>query len=179
MHINCKLPLYLPSLRLDPSLSVVKKNISRCLQQSISLTGVSLIFLLLSACGGSSSDSADEPGDPAAAGESTDSEGMPPEEGGNEPVDEDTSPDETGDEPTDEGASISNPTSSPILENSDIEPPLGFAGEIRSVITPGESDPFSKFQLDDVLYTNNVYDCLLYTSPSPRDRQKSRMPSSA
>ena len=30
---------------------------------------------------------------------------------------------------------------------------------------------------------NNVYklvnDCLLYTSPSPRDRQKSRMPSSA
>ena len=25
----------------------------------------------------------------------------------------------------------------------------------------------------------NVYSCLLYTSPSPRDRQKSRMPSSA
>ena len=24
-----------------------------------------------------------------------------------------------------------------------------------------------------------VYNCLLYTSPSPRDRQKSRMPSSA
>ena len=26
---------------------------------------------------------------------------------------------------------------------------------------------------------NIFYDCLLYTSPSPRDRQKSRMPSSA
>ena len=26
---------------------------------------------------------------------------------------------------------------------------------------------------------NLYYDCLLYTSPSPRDRQKSRMPSSA
>ena len=26
---------------------------------------------------------------------------------------------------------------------------------------------------------NNNYTCLLYTSPSPRDRQKSRMPSSA
>ena len=26
---------------------------------------------------------------------------------------------------------------------------------------------------------NNIYHCLLYTSPSPRDRQKSRMPSSA
>ena len=27
--------------------------------------------------------------------------------------------------------------------------------------------------------TTNTYTCLLYTSPSPRDRQKSRMPSSA
>ena len=30
--------------------------------------------------------------------------------------------------------------------------------------------------LDDL---KNPYTCLLYTSPSPRDRQKSRMPSSA
>ena len=30
---------------------------------------------------------------------------------------------------------------------------------------------------DSVLYL--LYTCLLYTSPSPRDRQKSRMPSSA
>ena len=29
------------------------------------------------------------------------------------------------------------------------------------------------------LPVNQVYICLLYTSPSPRDRQKSRMPSSA
>ena len=28
-------------------------------------------------------------------------------------------------------------------------------------------------------YQDKLYDCLLYTSPSPRDRQKSRMPSSA
>ena len=28
-------------------------------------------------------------------------------------------------------------------------------------------------------YAKVVEDCLLYTSPSPRDRQKSRMPSSA
>ena len=28
-------------------------------------------------------------------------------------------------------------------------------------------------------YLGRVYHCLLYTSPSPRDRQKSRMPSSA
>ena len=29
------------------------------------------------------------------------------------------------------------------------------------------------------LERHNFYTCLLYTSPSPRDRQKSRMPSSA
>ena len=33
--------------------------------------------------------------------------------------------------------------------------------------------------LDDVDWEHISYDCLLYTSPSPRDRQKSRMPSSA
>ena len=31
----------------------------------------------------------------------------------------------------------------------------------------------------DQLSSEKKYDCLLYTSPSPRDRQKSRMPSSA
>ena len=55
-----------------------------------------------------------------------------------------------------------------------VEPPTGFAGAIEPVITPSGSDPFSKFQLDDALYT-----CLLYTSPSPRDKRQSRMPSSA
>ena len=29
------------------------------------------------------------------------------------------------------------------------------------------------------MYTGRPWTCLLYTSPSPRDRQKSRMPSSA
>ena len=31
----------------------------------------------------------------------------------------------------------------------------------------------------DYIKKNLTKDCLLYTSPSPRDRQKSRMPSSA
>ena len=31
----------------------------------------------------------------------------------------------------------------------------------------------------DIYYTTTPNTCLLYTSPSPRDRQKSRMPSSA
>ena len=30
-----------------------------------------------------------------------------------------------------------------------------------------------------IIAPKGVYSCLLYTSPSPRDRQKSRMPSSA
>src|SRR5678809_613097 len=30
----------------------------------------------------------------------------------------------------------------------------------------------------DYAYYKKIYNCLLYTSPSPRDRQKSRMPSS-
>ena len=31
----------------------------------------------------------------------------------------------------------------------------------------------------DIVNLGLIYDCLLYTSPSPRDRQKARMPSSA
>ena len=32
---------------------------------------------------------------------------------------------------------------------------------------------------DGILDPDDIFPCLLYTSPSPRDRQKSRMPSSA
>ena len=42
-----------------------------------------------------------------------------------------------------------------------------FAGPVTYI--GGEMDP----------YMDNYYDCLLYTSPSPRDRTRSRMPSSA
>ena len=40
---------------------------------------------------------------------------------------------------------------------------------------PGQASQTPGMGLD--LYKNSI--CLLYTSPSPRDRQKSRMPSSA
>ena len=36
-----------------------------------------------------------------------------------------------------------------------------------------------RFLANKSLYLSNGASCLLYTSPSPRDRQKSRMPSSA
>ena len=42
--------------------------------------------------------------------------------------------------------------------------------------------PYSKFKVGAALLLEDsqiIQGCLLYTSPSPRDRQKSRMPSSA
>ena len=59
------------------------------------------------------------------------------------------------------------------------EPTLLILNEENQVLAVG-------IQKDEVfVFTNTPYDnehyysCLLYTSPSPRDRQKSRMPSSA
>ena len=56
---------------------------------------------------------------------------------------------------------------------SDGSPP-----EILGTI-PGWDDPFPG--IGGIVFDTdgNLYACLLYTSPSPRDRQKSRMPSSA
>ena len=41
----------------------------------------------------------------------------------------------------------------------------------------GETYPVVKIEISST--SHPFYTCLLYTSPSPRDRQKSRMPSSA
>ena len=55
-------------------------------------------------------------------------------------------------------------------------------------VYPGSFDPFTLGHRDILLRSLKIFDeviiavgvnCLLYTSPSPRDRQKSRMPSSA
>ena len=43
----------------------------------------------------------------------------------------------------------------------------------------GYVDNGGNWFLADTLWVDNTDSCLLYTSPSPRDRQKSRMPSSA
>ncbi len=49
-----------------------------------------------------------------------------------------------------------------VVEQAEAAPPAelppGFSGAIDAVTTPNGSDPFSKFQLDDSIYTNNVYD---------------------
>ena len=46
------------------------------------------------------------------------------------------------------------------------------------VVNPNQIDILSSNEEKTILYDRPLT-CLLYTSPSPRDRQKSRMPSSA
>ena len=46
------------------------------------------------------------------------------------------------------------------------------------VITYGDSEPWG-IEFRTYFYNDNVNICLLYTSPSPRDKRQSRMPSSA
>ena len=70
-------------------------------------------------------------------------------------------------------------------------PTVGYAVQLSDLGTGGATPcvplPASACLLDDSLANASappgrsgyVYTCLLYTSPSPRDRQKSRMPSSA
>ena len=40
-------------------------------------------------------------------------------------------------------------------------------------------DELKRRQVEELIVTHLTRNCLLYTSPSPRDRQKTRMPSSA
>ena len=48
---------------------------------------------------------------------------------------------------------------------------------IASFVVSGGSSPIKIF--NELSFMDLDWTCLLYTSPSPRDRQKSRMPSSA
>ena len=67
----------------------------------------------------------------------------------------------------------------PIFE----DPPLSFIGyaitNIKEKVFLLRTDPQSLVYELEQVQTMGPYTCLLYTSPSPRDRQKSRMPSSA
>ena len=56
--------------------------------------------------------------------------------------------------------------------------PIGYNGRASSVVVSGTEIKRPHGQLKSPKYEQPIF-CLLYTSPSPRDRQKSRMPSSA
>ena len=51
--------------------------------------------------------------------------------------------------------------------------------EFQKTQDPKLQFTFLSRDLLDITNADKVYDCLLYTSPSPRDRTRSRMPSSA
>ena len=51
--------------------------------------------------------------------------------------------------------------------------------QLEEMIAQDPKDEFVLFALAQEYGKTGDYPCLLYTSPSPRDRQKSRMPSSA
>ena len=73
--------------------------------------------------------------------------------------------------------SVNRPHSSSGFTISDFS--INYRGNVyKFVISPLDSMEFI-VELGCRLDTGKVDICLLYTSPSPRDRQKSRMPSSA
>ena len=50
---------------------------------------------------------------------------------------------------------------------------------IREILFDEDGNPMSEGCIQDLNVTTEHEDCLLYTSPSPRDMRRSRMPSSA
>ena len=80
-----------------------------------------------------------------------------------------------------EGASRANVQPLTFFANASLTGKLKLAPRERSVI---RLPSYEQVKSDPVLYAHasrvlHLETCLLYTSPSPRDRQKSRMPSSA
>ena len=71
-------------------------------------------------------------------------------------------------------------TSNKIIEKSEVREYFNGTGFDRWNKIYSKSDEINTVQKNIRKgHQKTVDDCLLYTSPSPRDRQKSRMPSSA
>ena len=65
----------------------------------------------------------------------------------------------------------------PIFSNPNIEEVVVTGSHNKNL--EQDSDPLQIFTQKDYKNFNTANICLLYTSPSPRDRTRSRMPSSA
>ena len=59
------------------------------------------------------------------------------------------------------------------LRNAEMVPCVLYGGEAPIHFSAEEKS------FKNLVYTPNAHTCLLYTSPSPRDKRQSRMPSSA
>ena len=70
-----------------------------------------------------------------------------------------------------------------MAEEAKKDAPKGPIGKIKDAILPDQEEQaaiISTFVRITVLaWSGGILTCLLYTSPSPRDRTRSRMPSSA
>ena len=66
----------------------------------------------------------------------------------------------------------------PLVVDLHVFPDCGFPEVFDSLLRPIPSWSANSF-FAMIMFVQCVLACLLYTSPSPRDRQKSRMPSSA
>ena len=84
--------------------------------------------------------------------------------------------------------SVEAPADGPVVRREDYIAPAGTAGDKMPVLddrgkkkkaTNGETAPRPAAVKPGATIKLAPLPCLLYTSPSPRDRQKSRMPSSA
>ena len=64
---------------------------------------------------------------------------------------------------------------------SNINNQFYYIGEEDDKVAPIDVKKFTQYCVDfiDSLEVDHSEDCLLYTSPSPRDKRQSRMPSSA
>ena len=51
--------------------------------------------------------------------------------------------------------------------------------DVIKVERPEKGDDLRTWKVNNISHWWHVYSCLLYTSPSPRDMRRSRMPSSA
>ena len=60
---------------------------------------------------------------------------------------------------------------------ANIDAPFGLRPIAKLGSAPGGTTGTTKYKISSG--ASALFTCLLYTSPSPRDRQKSRMPSSA
>ena len=70
----------------------------------------------------------------------------------------------------------------PALAQDILEKPECDDGVLALIVPKGGVDPYyecNRFKSTKDDGADDIKDCLLYTSPSPRDRTRSRMPSSA
>ena len=83
------------------------------------------------------------------------------------------------------GQNISGPLSDSECGKGLLSPPGNFSGSALQdsiTLTWSNNEYAGQYKLyrdGSAIYTGTELTCLLYTSPSPRDRTRSRMPSSA